>query len=37
MGKRVLTKDEENQIIYNYTILKMSQKNSGAFMTPEFF
>lgn len=32
MGKRVLTKDEENQIIYNYTILKMSQKNSGAFI-----
>ena len=33
MGRRVeLTKEQEEQIIYNYTVLKYGQKKSGAFI-----
>ena len=33
MGKSIiLTEEQEKQIIYNYTVLKMSQKKSGAFI-----
>ena len=33
MGKSIiLTKEQEEQIIYNYTILRYGQKKSGAFI-----
>ena len=30
MSKCILTKEQEQKIIYNYEVLKMSQRNSGA-------
>ena len=33
MGKSIiLTKEQEDKIIYNYTVLKYGQKKSGAFI-----